>query len=111
MSRHIGIFSNNDIRVKNTLSRDTNVLVSKIVMIYDYIITLPFLSGMFLMIAMARYIDKLCCLLNYHILPGESWSYLDEGFYLDIGAWLAAWIAGGFFIAAKCLTKNKVNSS
>ncbi|XP_060594624.1 uncharacterized protein LOC132748976 [Ruditapes philippinarum] len=66
-------------------------------------------SGLFLMIAMALYVDKIQ-LLNFRDLEGV-FSYLDNGFYLDIGAWLAAWIAGGFFIAAKCLTKNKVNSS
>jgi hypothetical protein len=101
MSRHIGIVSNNDVRVENTLSRDTNVLVFKIVMIYDYIKTFPFLSGIFLMTAFAIYFHE----IKTDDSDGVS-SDLGYGFALDILAWLAAWAAGGLFIAAKFLTKD-----
>jgi hypothetical protein len=47
------------------------------------------------MIAMAVYADK-CKLYGTN---------LDYGFALDIIAWLAAWVAGGIFIASKFLTK------
>jgi hypothetical protein len=70
-------------------------------MIYDNIITFPFLSGIFLMIAMALYVAK----IKTKDSVGIS-SDLGYGFALDIIAWLAAWAAGGLFIAAKFLTKE-----
>jgi hypothetical protein len=54
------------------------------------------LSGLFLMIAMAVFADKV----------KRSGSDFGYGFALDIVAWLAAWAAGGILIAAKFLNKE-----
>jgi hypothetical protein len=53
------------------------------------------------MIAMALYVAK----IKTKDSDGMS-SDLGYGFALDIIAWLAAWAAGGLFIAAKFLTKD-----